>query len=61
LRFALKSNPKNQKKGVAKHPFPTPITFREALTNFIDLKGAVRKKVLKDFSIYCTDEEEKQK
>lgn len=60
-RFVFKANPNSAKKGNAKHPFPTPTTVREALLKFVDLKGPIRKKLLKDISVHCTDEDEKQK
>jgi NADPH-ferrihemoprotein reductase len=60
-RFAFINNPNAKKKDNVKHPFPTPITVREAIEHFVDLKGAIRKKTLKDLSTYCKDEEEKQK
>ncbi len=60
-RFALKTNPNSTKKGVAKHPFPTPTSVKEALIKFVDLQGPVRKRVLKDLSAYAKDENEKQR
>lgn len=60
-KFVFKTNPNSNKKGVVKHPFPTPITIKDALSDFVDLKGAVGKKAVKDLANYCTDEEEKQK
>ena len=57
----FKTNPNSGKKGVIKHPFPTPITVKDALSSFVDMQGAVRKKALKDLSAFCNDENEKQK
>lgn len=60
-KFVFKTNPNSNKKGPVKHPFPAPLTIREALSDFVDLRGAIRKKTLKDLANYCTDEDEKQK
>lgn len=43
------------------HPFPTPITVREALTKYCDLTTLVRKKTLKKLSQFTSNLEEKQK
>lgn len=50
------------KKGVSgtKHPFKTPCSIYEALTKFVDLKGAISKKTLKVFSEFCSSSEEKE-
>jgi len=50
-KFMFVSNPLSAKKG-AKHPFPTPISVRDALEKFVDLRGPLRKKTLKDLSAY---------
>ncbi|MFS8160150.1 MAG: hypothetical protein ACMG6E_08055 [Candidatus Roizmanbacteria bacterium] len=60
-RFAFVTNPLAKKKDNVKHPFPSPITIREALEHFVDLRGAIRKKTLKDLSAFCTDDDEKMK
>jgi NADPH-ferrihemoprotein reductase len=60
-KFVLVHNPKSTKKGTVKHPFPTPITVREALEYFVDLRGPIRKKTLKDLSECCRDETEKNR
>jgi NADPH-ferrihemoprotein reductase len=60
-RFAFVTNPLAKKKDNAKHPFPSPITIREAIEHFVDLRGAIRKKTLKDLSAFCSDEDEKMK
>jgi NADPH-ferrihemoprotein reductase len=61
-RFVFKTNPNVAKRSTAaKHPFPTPCTVREALTKFVDLRGALRKKLLTDLASHCADESEKQK
>lgn len=57
-RFVFKANP-DSKKANAKHPFPTPCTVREALTKYVDLRGALRKKLLTDISTHCVDESAK--
>ena len=49
-KFIFETNPNCQKKGPSKHPFPTPISVREALQNFVDLVGPIRKKTIKDIS-----------
>lgn len=59
--FILKKNPKSTKKGIAKHPFPSPISVREALQNFVDLRGPVSKKSLKDLAALATDESEQRR
>ena len=51
------SNP--QKPG--KYPFPTPCTAYQAVKQFIDLRGALTKKTVKNFAPYCTDPSEKEK
>lgn len=51
-KFVFVHNENSTKKNV-KHPFPTPITVREAIELFVDLKGPLRKKTLKDLSEYC--------
>jgi hypothetical protein len=48
--FVLKKNPKSTKKGNLKHPFPTPLSVRDALLNFVDLRGYVSKKTLEDLA-----------
>lgn len=58
-RFVFKNNPNSAKKGSLKHPFPTPITVREAIEYFVDLRGTIRKKTLKDISEHCKNETEK--
>lgn len=58
--FVFKPNPEYSKKGSLKHPFPTPITFREAISQFVDLTGPLRKKTVKDLSQYSKNEEEKK-
>jgi sulfite reductase alpha subunit-like flavoprotein len=60
-RFALINNPNTVKKGTVKHPFNTPCTVREALEYFVDLRGPIMKKTLKDLSEYCVEPEEKAK
>eukprot|EP00347_Sterkiella_histriomuscorum_P023964 403332775 len=59
--FVFKSNPNNTKKTAIKHPFPTPISINQALTEFVDLRGPLRKKMLKDLSVHCEDDREKEK
>ena len=49
--FVLKKNPKSSKKGNLKHPFPTPLSVRDALLNFVDLRGYVSKKTLEDLAV----------
>jgi NADPH-ferrihemoprotein reductase len=62
-RFAFKSNPnfESKRSTAAKHPFPTPCTVQEALTKYVDLRGALRKKLLSDLIPHCINEEDKQK
>jgi sulfite reductase alpha subunit-like flavoprotein len=55
------SNPLSSNKGAAKHPFPSPISIGDALQNFVDLRGPIRKKMLKDLSNFCSNPEEKMK
>jgi NADPH-ferrihemoprotein reductase len=43
------------------HPFPTPITVREALAKYCDLTTLVRKKTLKKLSQFASSPEEKSK
>ena len=57
--FIFVNNPLAKKKDNVKHPFLTPTTVKEALENFVDLRGPLRKKTLKDLSEYCDDPEEK--
>lgn len=59
-RFAFVNNPHAKKKDNVKHPFPTPITIKEAIGSFVDLKGPIRKKLLKDLSGFCKDPVEKK-
>ncbi|CDW71895.1 nadph--cytochrome p450 reductase [Stylonychia lemnae] len=59
-KFILKTNPNSSKKGSIKHPFPTPATVQQALQDYIDLKGKVGKKTLKDLSNHATDTSEKE-
>ena len=49
----------NSAKGL--HPFPTPITVREALTKYCDLTTLVRKKTLKKLSQFAAVPEEQAK
>ena len=46
----------------AKMPFPTPskISYREALTHFIDLTGALTKKTLKELIPLCEAEKDRE-
>jgi len=44
----------------AKLPFQTPITVYDALKKFVDLHGAVSKKILKSLSDCTSDYVEKQ-
>jgi NADPH-ferrihemoprotein reductase len=59
LQFVFKPNPHNTKKSSVKYPFPTPCSIKTALTDFVDLRGPLRKKMLKDLAVHCEDEEEK--
>ncbi len=59
-QFAFVKNENSKKADSAKHPFPTPITVREALEYFVDLRGPIRKKLLKDLSEHAGDQEEKK-
>jgi sulfite reductase alpha subunit-like flavoprotein len=60
-KFIFVNNPLAKKKDNVKHPFLTPMTVKDALEHFVDLRGALRKKTLKDLSEYCQDQEEKEK
>jgi len=60
-RFAFVNNPNARKKDNVKHPFHTPISVKEAIEHFVDLRGTLRKKTLKDLSEYCSDVTEKNK
>jgi len=55
------TNPIAKKKENVKHPFPTPISVKDALEQFVDLRGTLKKKTLRDLSDYCKDEDEKKK
>jgi NADPH-ferrihemoprotein reductase len=43
------------------HPFPTPISVRDALTKYCDLTTLVRKKILKKLASFAHNPEEQQK
>ena len=43
------------------HPFPTPITVRDALVKYCDLITLVRKKTLKKLALFAQDPDEQQK
>lgn len=60
-KFVFQANPNSAKKGTLKHPFMTPSTIREALQYFVDLRGALRKKTLKDISVHCHDKAEQDR
>ena len=45
----------------AKLPFETPCTPFEAIKKFVDLKGTVAKKTMKNFASYCVSEVDKSK
>lgn len=45
--------------GGKKHPFKTPTTVFVAMKSFVDLRGAVSKKMLKELSTHCSSDEEK--
>lgn len=45
----------------AKFPFETPCSAFEAIKKFVDLKGSVAKKTMKNFAAYCLLESEKAK
>lgn len=51
-KFVFKTNPDfvTKRSTAAKHPFPTPCTIYEALLKYVDLRGALRKKLLSDLS-----------
>ena len=51
-------NDTNTKKSAAKHPFATPCTLFNAVKQFVDLRGSVAKKTIKNFSSYCTRPED---
>ena len=57
--FVFKANPNAQSKRAAKHPFPTPTTVEEALKRYVDLRGALRKKLLTDLAGFATDPQDK--
>lgn len=46
----------------SKMPFPTSskVSYREALTHFIDLTGALTKKIIKELIPLCEAEKDKQ-
>ena len=61
--FKWKENPAYSGRA-ANTPFPIPsngITYREALTKFIDLTGAISKKLLKEFIPLCEAQADKDK
>jgi NADPH-ferrihemoprotein reductase len=60
-KFIFINNPLAKKKENVKHPFLSPISVKEALEFFVDLRGPLRKKTLKDLSEFCEDKEEKEK
>nr|QHY21212.1 NADPH cytochrome P450 reductase [Drosophila melanogaster] len=43
-----------------KHPFPCPITYRTALTHYLEITAIPRTHILKELAEYCTDEKEKE-
>ena len=49
----------SDKKGV-KHPFKTPCSIYTAMKQFVDLRGSVSKKTIKNLSDYCSDPKEKE-
>lgn len=54
--IGVKKDQWNQKfvlTGGKKHPFKTPCTVFEAMKKFVDLRGAVSKKMLKELSTHC--------
>lgn len=60
-KIAFKPNPNlvSKRSTSAKHPFPTPCTVEEALARYVDLRSALRKKLLTDLAAYCSNEVEK--
>ena len=61
--FKWKVNPAYSGR-LANTPFPIPasgITYREALTKFIDLTGQISRKLLKDFIPLCEAQADKDK
>ena len=59
-KFAFINNPLSNKKGTIKHPFATPMTVRDAIEYFVDLRGPLMKRTVKDLSDYCNDPNEKR-
>ncbi|XP_045475185.1 NADPH--cytochrome P450 reductase isoform X2 [Harmonia axyridis] len=49
------------KESTKKHPFPSPCTYRTALTHYLDITSNPRTYVLKELVEYCTDPAEKDK
>ena len=49
-----------EKKGT-KYPFVTPCSIFQAIKLFVDLRGSVSKKTLKNFAVYCQDPKEKER
>jgi len=48
------------KKGT-KYPFVTPCSIFKSIKQFVDLRGSVSKKTLKNFAVYCNDPKEKDR
>ena len=48
-------------KKATKYPFVTPCSIFQAIKLFVDLRGSVSKKTLKNFAVYCQDPKEKEK
>ena len=44
-----------------KNPFPCPTTYRVALTNYLDITSILSTQIIKEFSQYAVNEEEKAK
>ncbi|XP_044754786.1 NADPH--cytochrome P450 reductase isoform X2 [Coccinella septempunctata] len=44
-----------------KHPFPSPCSYRTALTHYLDITSHPRTHVLKELIEYCSDPEDKEK
>lgn len=44
-----------------KHPFPSPCTYRTALTHYLDITSNPRTHILKELIEYCSNSEDKEK
>ena len=60
-QYTFVQNPSVAKKTAAKHPIPTPFTPFDAIKKFIDLRGALVKKTLKNLAPFCKDKSDSER